>query len=68
MTHALAPHRSAGWTPEKEQRFIAALAATGSVSAAAAHVGMSRQAVYARRRREEAEQFHRRYRSVRHLF
>jgi hypothetical protein len=35
-----------GWTPDRQRRFIAALAATGSVAASAASVGMTREGAY----------------------
>ena len=43
--------RHDGWTPERQRRFIAALAAAGTVAAAARHVGMSPKSAYALRRR-----------------
>ncbi len=46
-----------GFTAERQRRFIAALAATGSVSSAAAAIGMSRQAAYLLRAAPGAEAF-----------
>ena len=46
------PIRRDGWTPQRRQRFLAALAAGLDVRRACAGVGMSRQAAYALRRRE----------------
>lgn len=43
--------RHDGWTPERQQRFIAALAAIGLVAHAARSVGMSSKSAYALRRR-----------------
>ncbi|MEJ5976741.1 hypothetical protein WG901_08860 [Novosphingobium sp. PS1R-30] len=43
------------WTDEKTVAFIEALAATASVSAAAAKVGMSRQSAYRLRARLDPE-------------
>lgn len=38
--------RHDGWTPERQAAFLVALAATGSVSAAARKAGMSRESAY----------------------
>jgi hypothetical protein len=46
-----------GFTPERQRRFIAALAATGSVMSAAAEVNMSRAAAYLLRTAPGAEEF-----------
>jgi hypothetical protein len=46
-----------GFTPERQRRFIAALAATGSVMSAAAEVNMSRGAAYLLRTAPGAEEF-----------
>ena len=55
----LAPtrHRADGWTPERQRGFLEALASSGSVSAAARAVGMSRETAYAQRRRADARGF-----------
>jgi hypothetical protein len=49
--------RHDGWTPDRQRRFIAALADCGSVAEAAARAGMSRQAAYALRRSPAAMDF-----------
>lgn len=49
--------RRDGWTPERQLRFLAALAETGSVSAAAAVAGMSRESAYRLRSRKEGQLF-----------
>lgn len=46
-----------GWLPPRQAAFLGYLAETGSVSAAAARVGMSRESAYRLRRREGAESF-----------
>lgn len=46
-----------GWLPWRQADFLGHLAETGSVSAAAARVGMSRESAYRLRRREGAESF-----------
>jgi hypothetical protein len=46
-----------GWTPERQQSFIEALADTDSVKHAAAKVGMSVEGAYMLRRAEGAEEF-----------
>src|SRR5688500_16619134 len=46
------PIRRDGWTRERRQQFLAALAAGLDVRRACAGVGLSRQAAYALRRRE----------------
>ena len=46
-----------GWTPAKQGEFIDALAETGCVQDACAHVGMSRQSAYTLRMRPEAQGF-----------
>ena len=54
------PHRrqrADGWTPLAQQRFIRALEAMGSVSAAAKAVGMSRRSAYKLRDRDDADSF-----------
>lgn len=55
----LAPtrHRDDGWTPERQRGFLEALASSGSVSAAARSVGMSRETAYELRRRADARGF-----------
>ena len=49
--------RHDGWTPEKQMDFIAALAATGSVSQACKGVGMSPRAAYDLYNRRDAGSF-----------
>lgn len=50
-------NRHNGWTPPQQARFILALAAMGSVSAAAKAVGMSRKSAYDLLDRPGAEGF-----------
>jgi hypothetical protein len=47
----------AGWTADRQRAFIEHLAATGSVTHAAAHVGMSVRSAYRLRGRPEADDF-----------
>ena len=49
--------RADGWTPVRQAEFIGMLAETGSVSAAAAFVGMARETAYRLRRKPEAAEF-----------
>jgi len=49
--------RRDGWTPERQRRFVAALAEGLGVGAAAARVGMSRKSAYALRERPGAAGF-----------
>jgi hypothetical protein len=49
--------RPEGWTPDKQARFLEALAVTHSVAAAAREVGMSRQSAYQLRARLRGEPF-----------
>ena len=49
--------RCDGWTPARQAQFIGALAETGSVAAAAARVGMSRESAWRLRARDLAESF-----------
>jgi hypothetical protein len=49
--------RADGWTPVRQAEFIGMLAETGSVSAAAAFVGMARETAYRLRRMPEAGEF-----------
>ena len=49
--------RADGWTPLRQAAFLAALAETGSVSAAARRVGMARETAYRLRRRRGAASF-----------
>lgn len=49
--------RHDGWTPERQRRFIEALAATGGVAAAARAVGESSTTAYRLRERPGAESF-----------
>jgi len=50
--------RHDGWTPARQRAFIVALAETACVEEAAAHVGLSRAAAYALRRRPDADPAH----------
>jgi hypothetical protein len=50
-------NRHDGWTPERQQGFIAALIATGSVKAAAHAVNMTPEGAYALRRHPQATSF-----------
>ena len=50
-------NRHDGWTPERQQRFIEALADTGSVKAAAHRVNMTPEGAYHLRRHPEAASF-----------
>ncbi|WP_298398880.1 hypothetical protein [Sphingobium sp.] len=50
-------YRHTGWTPERQQGFIAALADMGSVKAAARSVGMTPESAYQLRRAPGAEEF-----------
>lgn len=45
------------WTPDKQRTFLEALARCGSVKAAAAFAGMSREGAYRLRRRDEGRAF-----------
>ena len=49
--------RADGWTPARQAAFLAALALTRSVSAAARRVAMARETAYRLRRRKGAESF-----------
>lgn len=49
--------RRDGWTPERQQRFLAALYACGIVATAASAVGMTVQSAYRLRRRPGGESF-----------
>src|SRR5688572_25963890 len=49
--------RADGWTPVRQAEFIGMLAETGSVSAAAEFVGMTRETAYRLRRKPGAEEF-----------
>ena len=49
--------RADGWTPARQAEFLAALALTRSVSAAARRVSMARETAYRLRRRAGAESF-----------
>lgn len=49
--------RRDGWTPERQLRFLDALARTRSVTRAAAAVGMSRESAYRLRARPEGPLF-----------
>lgn len=50
-------YRHDGWTPERQRAFIAALADTGSVSAACRRINMSAEGAYYLRRAPGAESF-----------
>ncbi len=54
---ALLRVRHDGWTAGRQRRFIAALAATGSITRACAAVGVSRVSAYRLRARPEAKGF-----------
>lgn len=49
--------RRDGWTPQRQAAFLAALAITRSVSAAARKVGMARETAYRLRAKRGAESF-----------
>lgn len=49
--------RHDGWTPERQHRFLIALAAMGTVDSAAQAVGMSRISAYNLKKRAGAESF-----------
>lgn len=49
--------RKDGWTPDRQRRFVAALARSGNVQAAAHSVGMGRGSAYALRARADAGAF-----------
>jgi hypothetical protein len=53
----LRKRRADGWSPQRQRDFIAALADTGSVTAATRIVGMSEQSCYRLRREPGAENF-----------
>ncbi len=53
----MARARHDGWSPERQRAFLTALAATGTASAAAKMVGMSRKSAYALRARPDATSF-----------
>lgn len=59
-TFTAVPHqrcRADGWTPERQQVFLEALAESGCVQDACRAVGMSPQSAYALKARPEAESF-----------
>ena len=56
--------RHDGWTPERQRDFIAALAETGSVDAAARAVDMAPRGAYALRREPGAESFREAWRAA----
>ena len=59
-THNSPPQRkfrSDGWTPERQLRFLDALACSRSVARAAASAGMSRESAYRLRERREGALF-----------
>ncbi len=49
--------RRDGWTPERQLRFLAALARTPSITKAAAYAGMSRESAYRLRARKDGALF-----------
>jgi|GEM_PF-3280251 len=49
--------RTDGWTPERQRGFVVMLSLTGSVKAAAAEVGLSRESAYHLRRKPEGRLF-----------
>ena len=49
--------RSSGWTPDRQRRFIEALATSACVTEAAASVGLSATAAYNLRKRPDAQAF-----------
>ncbi len=49
--------RSSGWTPDRQRKFIEALAASACVTEAAASVGLSATSAYNLRRRPDAHAF-----------
>ena len=51
--------RHDGWTPDRQRRFIEALATTGCVTEAARAAQMSLEAAYTLRRRHQAQEFRR---------
>ena len=53
----MARNRHDGWTPERQQQFIMALAVVGSVDAAAKMIQISRKSAYNLRNRPEAKSF-----------
>lgn len=57
--HVRLRFRHDGWTPERQERFIEALAATGCVEHAARAVGKSAASAYALKVRAEAQPFRR---------
>lgn len=57
FTPAILKARHDGWNPDRQRRFIAALAATRLITAACATVGMSRATAYCLRARPEAASF-----------
>jgi len=50
-------HRRDGWTPERQRRYVALLAATGHAGQAAQAVGMTEQSAARLRRRPDAASF-----------
>ena len=50
-------HTVTGWTPDRQRAFVEHLAANGSVTLAAAHVGLSRQSAYTLRDRQPNTMF-----------
>jgi hypothetical protein len=49
--------RRDGWTPERQLRFLDALASSGSIASAAAFAGMSRESAYRLRYRRDGALF-----------
>ena len=54
---ATASRRHDGWTPDRQRKFMAALAVSGGVGGAAKSVGMSPTSAYNLRKRQGAESF-----------
>ena len=50
-------HREDGWTPDRQRRYVALLAATGHAGKAARGVGMTEQSAAQLRRRPDAASF-----------
>lgn len=57
MGRANSKIRSDGWTPERQLRFLDALARTRSIASAAAFAGMSRESAYRLRDRRDGALF-----------
>jgi len=55
--HSTPKTRRDGWTPERQLRFLDALAATRSITRAAAFAGMSRESAYRLCKRKDGALF-----------